>query len=65
MNCSLSFEIQELPDIIRIIALLSLSEGNPLDKLFLKRRIDKYCAGRVCVEMGDIEEALHEMSVEA
>lgn len=64
MNCSLSFEIQELPDIIRIIALLSLSEGNPLDKPYLKRRIDKYCAGRVCVEMSDIEEALNEMSSE-
>jgi len=27
----------------------------------LKRRIDKYCAGYVCVEMKDIEEALREM----
>jgi DNA-binding PadR family transcriptional regulator len=60
----LSFEIQELPDIIRVFALLSLSGGNPLDKSLLKRQIDKYCAGRVCVEMSDIEETLSEMSSE-
>ncbi len=60
----MSFEIQELPDIIRVIALLSLSEGSALDKPMLKRRIDKYCAGHVCVEMSDIDEALKEMSGE-
>ena len=60
----MSFEIQELPDIIRVFALLSLSGGNPLDKSLLKRQIDKYCAGRVCVEMSDIEETLSEMSSE-
>lgn len=60
----MSFEIQELPDIIRVIALLSLNEGSALDKPMLKRRIDKYCAGHVCVEMSDIDEALKEMSGE-
>jgi hypothetical protein len=57
----LSFEIQELRDIIRIIVLLSLSRGSALEKPLLKRRIDKYCAGYVCVEMIDINEALKEM----
>jgi VIT1/CCC1 family predicted Fe2+/Mn2+ transporter len=57
----LSFEIQELSDIIRIIALLSLSEGGALDQSFLKRRIDRYCAGYVCVETSDVDEALKEM----
>lgn len=56
--------MQELPDIIRIIALLSLSEKNSLDKSTLKRRIDKSCAGYVCVEMEDVDEALKEMSNE-
>lgn len=60
----MSFEIQELPDIIRIIALLSLGRGVYLDKHWLKRRVDKYCAGYVCVDIKDIEEALEEMSKE-
>jgi len=60
----LSFEIQELPDIIRVIALLSLSEGKPIDKPLLKHRIDKHCAGHVCVEINDIDKALKEMSDE-
>lgn len=57
----MSFEIQELRDIIRVIALLSLSKGSLTERSMLKRRIDKYCAGYVCVEMKDIEEALREM----
>lgn len=60
----MSFEIQELPDIIRVIVLLSLSQKITLDKTKLKRRIDKYCGGYVCVEMGDIDKALKEMSEE-
>jgi len=60
----LSFEIQELPDIVRVIALLSLGRGSTLDKPALKHRIDKYCAGHVCVEMNDIDKALKEMSHE-
>jgi VIT1/CCC1 family predicted Fe2+/Mn2+ transporter len=60
----LSFEIQELSDIIRIIALLSLSEEDTLDRSLLKRRIDKYCAGYVCVETSDVDETLKEMSNE-
>jgi VIT1/CCC1 family predicted Fe2+/Mn2+ transporter len=60
----LSFEIQELSDIIRIIALLSIGEEDTLDHSLLKRRIDKYCAGYVCVETSDVDEALKEMSDE-
>lgn len=60
----MSFEIQELPDIIRVIALLSLSKGSPLDKNWLKRRVEKYCAGYICIDMTDIEEALDEMGKE-
>jgi hypothetical protein len=60
----LSFEIQELLDIIRIIALLSFSEGSTLDRSMLKRRIDKYCSGYVCVEMSDVDRALKEMAAE-
>lgn len=60
----MSFEIQELPDIIRVIVLLSLSRGSTLEKPQLKHRIDKTCAGHVCVELSDIDEALKEMSGE-
>jgi hypothetical protein len=60
----LSFEIQELPDIIRVIALLSLSKGSALDKPTLKRRIDKYCASHVSIEMSEINETLKEMTDE-
>jgi hypothetical protein len=60
----LSLEIQELPDIVRVIILLSLSRGIALDKPTLKHRIDRYCAGYVCVEMDDIDKALKEMCTE-
>jgi len=53
-----------LPDIIRVIVLLSVRKRSTLEKPMLKRRIDKYCAGHVCVEMSDMDEALDEMSNE-
>lgn len=60
----MSFEIQELPDVIRVIVLLSLSNGMKMQRLMLKQRVDKICGGRVCIEMNDIEEALREMTSE-
>jgi DNA-binding HxlR family transcriptional regulator len=59
-----SFEIQELLDVIRVIVLLNLSKGNPVRKSNLKRRIDRVCVGHACVEMADLEETLQEMSSE-
>jgi hypothetical protein len=60
----LSFEIQELPDIIRVIALLSLSKGHSVQKNLLKNRIDKVCSKYACIEMSDLDKALDEMSAE-
>jgi VIT1/CCC1 family predicted Fe2+/Mn2+ transporter len=60
----LSFEIQELPDIIRVIVLVNLSKGAKLQKSVLKRQIDKVCTGYVCVEVGDLDKALNEMASE-
>ncbi|MBT0159692.1 hypothetical protein G4O51_06875 [Candidatus Bathyarchaeota archaeon A05DMB-2] len=57
----MSFEIQELPDVIRVIVLLNLSKGTPIKKSRLKRRIDKVCVGHACVEMADLEKTLQEM----
>jgi len=64
VTCCVSFEIQELPDVIRVIVLLNLSKGNPVRKANLKRRIDRVCVGHACVEMADLEETLQEMSSE-
>jgi hypothetical protein len=60
----LSFEIQELRDIIRVIVLLSLSKESLVEKIQLKHQVDKYCAGYACVEMRDVEETMKEMSAE-
>lgn len=61
----MSFEIQELPDVIRIVVLLELSKGQRVLKTTLKRRIDKVCTPRgPCVEIRDLEKALKEMASE-
>ncbi len=57
----MSFEIQELPDVIKIIVLLTLSKGKSIHKSFLKKRIDKICVGYVCVEQADLDIALDEL----
>lgn len=64
MTCCLSFEIQELPDIIRVMVLLSLSEGNSVPRTIIKHRIDQVCSGYACIEMSDLDKALTEMSTE-
>ena len=57
----MSFEIQELPDIIRVIVLLNLSKDKMLNKTALKDKIDKVCTKYLCVEMTDLDKALNEM----
>jgi hypothetical protein len=61
VTCCVSFEIQELPDVIRVVVLLNLAKGNKIRKTMLKRRIDKVCASYTCIEMGELEKALAEM----
>ena len=60
----MSFEIQELHDIIRVIVLINLSRGDIIDKTSLRSQIDKVCTGYVCVESSDLEETLKEMKTE-
>jgi hypothetical protein len=60
----LSFEIQELADIIRVIVLLSLRKGDRHELLSLKRLIEKKSAGHVHVEMNDLDRTLKEMASE-
>jgi DNA-binding HxlR family transcriptional regulator len=64
VTCCVSFEIQELPDVIRVIVLLNLSKGKRMSKSALKRRIDRVCAGYTCIEMNELEKALKEMTSE-
>jgi len=56
-----SFEIQELPDVIRVIVLLNLSKGAPVRKSTLKSRIDKVCVSYACIDVNELEKALNEM----
>jgi hypothetical protein len=60
----LSFEIQELSDVIRVIVLLRLRRGSQVQKTFLKDRIDRRYARFVRVERRDLDKALDELASE-
>lgn len=60
----MAFEIQELPDVIRVIVLLNLSKGAKIKKSSLKNRIDKVCVSYTCVNMSELDKSLKEMSTE-
>jgi hypothetical protein len=59
-----SFEIQELPDVIRVIVLLNLSKGIKLKKTTLKNHVDRVCVSYACIEMSELERSLKEMVAE-
>lgn len=58
----MSFEIQELPDVIGVIILLTLSKGTQMPKPMLRQRIDKLCRGFTCIEESDLDQAITEMA---
>lgn len=60
----MAFEIQELPDVIRVIVLLNLSKGAKIKKSTLKNRIDRVCVSYTCIEMSELDKALKEMNSE-
>ncbi len=60
----MSFEIQELHDIIRVIILVDLSKGQNVQKAWLKEQIDKVCTGYACVETSDLDKTLGQMVAE-
>ncbi len=60
----MSFAIEELPDVIRVIVLLNLSKGHRIHKSTLKRRIDKVCVSLACIDISELEKALKEMASE-
>ncbi len=59
-----AFEIQELPDVIRVIILLNLNKGKPASKASIKRKIDKVCASLACVSADELEKSFKEMASE-
>jgi DNA-binding PadR family transcriptional regulator len=59
-----SFAIEELPDVIKIIVLLNLSKGHRMNKAALKRRIDRVCVSLACISPDELDNALREMSAE-
>ena len=61
---TLSFEVQELPDIIRLIILLSIKRGENLTKYQLIDRISEYLVHDTAIESVDLEKALNEMASE-
>lgn len=60
----MSFEIQELPDVIRVIVLLNLRKGAKVKRSTLKARIDRVCASYACIELNEMDKALKEMQTE-
>ncbi len=60
----MAFEIQELPDVIRVIVLLNLSKGAKIKKTALKNRIDHVCVNFACIEINELDKTLKEMSIE-
>src|SRR3989304_3886333 len=60
----MSFAIEELHDVIKIIALSNLSKGHRIHKSTLKRRIDKVCVSLACIDMSELEKTLKAMASE-
>jgi hypothetical protein len=60
----LAFEIQELPDVIRVIVLLNLSNRVKIKKSALKTMVDQVCLSYACIDMSELDKALKEMSTE-
>lgn len=60
----MSFEIQELTGVIKVIILLRLRGQTPARKTLLKDRIDKRYGRFVKIEVHDLNRALHELASE-
>ncbi len=60
----MAFEIQELPDVIRIIILLNLTKGAKLKKAALKSRVDRVCVSYACIDLAELDKAIKEMAAE-
>jgi VIT1/CCC1 family predicted Fe2+/Mn2+ transporter len=57
----LSFEIQELPDVIKIVTLLDLQEKKRDSKKHIAERLNRICGKDMCITVVEFDEALAEM----
>lgn len=60
----MSFEVQDLYDVIKIVTLLILGKNSRIGVSELNRRIEELCGKRICVESTDINKALSELQNE-
>jgi len=60
----LSFEIQELPDVIKIVTLLELQDKKRASKISLVSRLDRICGHDMCITPIEFDEAMAEMTAE-
>lgn len=60
----MSFEIQDLPDVIKVITLINLSKGIKLEKSVIKKKIDHICVNHACIDTSEFDKALKEMATE-
>lgn len=60
----MSFEVQDLYDVIKIITLLILGKNSRIGVSELSKRIEELCEKRICVELNDINRALSELQNE-
>ena len=60
----MSFEIQDLPDVIKVIALINLSKGIKLEKSVIKKKIDHIFVNHACINTSEFDKALKEMATE-
>lgn len=60
----MSFEVQDLYDIIKIVTLLILGKSSKIRVGDLKGKIEELCGKRICVESNDISKALSELQNE-
>jgi DNA-binding PadR family transcriptional regulator len=61
---TLSFEVQELPDVVRLVILISVKRGEHLTKHQLLQKIKEYSDHKIAIEETDLEGALNEMASE-
>jgi len=60
----MSFEIQELPDVIKIITLLELQNNKRESRNILVSKLDQICGRDMCITHKEFDEAMTEMAAE-
>ncbi len=60
----MSFEIQELPDVIKIVTLLELQNKKRASRTSLVSRLDKICGRDMCITPTEFDDAMVEMTAE-